>query len=376
MDQWRHGAGQGQDQDREGRVFSTSRQVHDAAIGRKQLPVVLADGWLRVPTFGGFVTKSQALVVVRRKKQVIFECPFDEVSCLTVEADGVALSTSVIDECARRKIPVAICRLSGTPIARIVPARSPLNAAVVRKQLAARSGRSGTRLAQAILAAKLSNQRALLLYHSKYQGRDAAVRRQLAKAAGAIADYAVQIATLAGLPMRKAREPFFLAEARAAGHYWRAFACLVPTDLGFQRRAHQDANDVVNKVLNYGYALLLSRVWVAVHRAGLEPTLGLLHTGRRRSAGLVFDLMEPFRQPAVDKAILGLIGRGAKLELNDKGDLTLRTRGLLQRAIARRLERTGTALKGGLLMDIQRRTLGFRRALIDGRPYEPFRMTW
>ena len=375
-DQWRHGAGQGHDQRREGRMFSNARQVHDAAIGRKQLPVVFADGWLRVPTFGGFVTKSQALIVVRRKKQVIFECPFDEVSCLTIEADGVALSTSVIDECARRGIPVALCRLSGTPIARIVAARSPLNAAVVQKQLGARSGRSGTRLIQAILAAKLSNQRALLLYHSKYQGRDAAVRRQLVTSAGAIAEYARQITALADLPMRKAREPLFLAEARAAAHYWLAFACLVPSRLRFARRAHQEADDVVNKILNYGYALLLNRVWVAVHLAGMEPTLGLLHTGRRRSAGLVFDLMEPFRQPVVDKAVLGLIGRGAKLELNERGDLTLRTRGLLQRSIMRRLDPAGTAGKEGLSMDIQRRTLAFRRALTDGRPYEPFRMTW
>lgn len=193
---------------------------------------------------------------------------------------------------------------------------------------------------------------------------------------GAIAEAARQIALVSDVPMRNARSPLFLAEARAAAHYWQAFACLVPSSFGFTRRHHREANDVVNKALNYGYALLLSRVWLAVHRSGLEPTLGLLHTGRRRSAGLVFDLMEPFRQPVVDKAVLGLIGRGAKLELNEKQDLTLRTRALLQRAIARRL---GPARKGtapGLLHDIQRETLGFRQALSRGTPYRPYRMTW
>lgn len=132
----------------------------------------------------------------------------------------------------------------------------------------------------------------------------------------------------------------------------------------------------MNKVLNYGYALLLNRVWVAVHRAGFEPTLGLLHSGRRRSAGLVFDLMEPFRQPVVDRAVLGLIGRGASLELNAKGDLTLRTRGLLQRAISRRLERVGGRRAATLSVDVQRSVLAFRRALIDGRSYQAYRMTW
>ena len=60
---------EGHEQFREGRAFSTTQQLHDAAIGRKQLPVIFEDGWLRVPTFGGFVTKSRGLVIVRRKKQ-------------------------------------------------------------------------------------------------------------------------------------------------------------------------------------------------------------------------------------------------------------------------------------------------------------------
>ncbi|MFA5910308.1 MAG: CRISPR-associated endonuclease Cas1 [Vicinamibacterales bacterium] len=376
LDRWRQGEGQHGEQTTRGGVFASTRQLHDAAIGRQQLPAIADDGWLRVPTFGSFVAKSAALLVVRRKKQVIFECPFDDVSCLTIEASGVALSTVVIEECARRGIPVAVCRLSGKPVARILPARSPLDATMVRRQFAASSGRSGTRLVQAILAAKLSNQRALLLYHSKYRGRSVAVRRRLLESAGTIAECARQIALLSDVPMRDARRPLFLAEAGAAAYYWQAFACLVPPGLGFKGRLHREADDVVNKALNYGYALLLSRVWVAVHRAGMEPTLGLLHTGRRRSAGLVFDLMEPFRQPVVDKAVLGLIGRGARLELNEKRELTLRTRALLQGAIARRLDRGRNSASGGLLHDIHRGTLGFRRALSDGTAYQPYRMTW
>ena len=375
VDEWHEGA-LSQNGPHRGRVFSTERQARDAEIGRKQVPIILDDGWLRIPTFGGFVTKSRALVVVRRKKQVIFECSFEDVSCLTVEAEGVAISTTLIDECARRRIPVALCRSSGKPIARLMSARSPLDPALVHKQLAASVGKTGTRLMQAILSAKLSNQRALLLYHSKYRRRDAATRERLTDAADAIADSVRQIERFPDVPMRKARRPLFLIEAKAAAHYWQAFGSLVPSDLGFRRRAHREADDGVNKALNYGYALLLNRVWVAVHRAGLEPSLGLLHTGRHRTAGLVFDLMEPFRQPSVDRTVLGLTGRGARLQLNDKGELSLRTRGLLQRAFARRLDPARAGAPHSLLMHIQRRTLAFRRALADRQPYRAYRMTW
>ena len=372
-DPWCHGMIKGHEQSRDGREFSTTQRLHDAAIGRRQLPVVFEDGWLRVPTFGGFVSKSRGLMVVRRKKQVIFECPFDEVLCVTIEADGVALSTAVIHECAERGIPIAVCRLSGKPVARMLPARSPLSALLVHRQLAARSGRSGTTLVRAILSAKLANQRALLLYHSKYRGREATTRQRLLSAADAIAEHAQQIDAIGNPPLWQAREHLFLIEARAAAHYWQAFAGLVPARLGFPRRRHREAEDIVNKSLNYAYALLLSRVWVAVYRAGLDPTLGLLHTGRRRSTGLVFDLMEPFRQPVVDKAVLSLIGRGAKLELTEAGDLTLRTRSLLQKAVARRLEPNGSR---GLLQEIHVRTLQFRGALTRGTLYQPYRMTW
>ncbi|MBI4264840.1 MAG: CRISPR-associated endonuclease Cas1 [Acidobacteria bacterium] len=133
--------------------------------------------------------------------------------------DGVVLSTTVMHECARRGIPIAVCSISGKPVARVVSARSPLDGPIVHHQLRARAGKSGTALVQAVVAAKLANQRALLLYHSKYRHRDANVRRRLTEAAGAIEEYLREVERVAGLPMRKARPQIFLTEARVAAHY-------------------------------------------------------------------------------------------------------------------------------------------------------------
>ncbi len=180
---------------------------------------------------------------------MIVESPCDDVSCLSVEADGVVLSMTVVHECARRRIPIAVCSISGQPVARVVSARSPLDGPIVHHQLRARAGKSGTSLVQAVVAAKLSNQRALLLYHGKYRRRDANVRRRLAEAATTIAECLRAVERVSGLPMRKARPQIFLTEARAAAHYWDAFGALVPPHLGFRRRVHRGAEDVVNKAL-------------------------------------------------------------------------------------------------------------------------------
>ncbi len=371
VDQWHEGIADGRDAG----TFSSRQQLHDAVIGDRQPPVVMDGRRLRIPVFGAFVSKSRNLVVIRRKKQIIFECPLSDVSHITVEAEGVAVSTTLLDECARRRIVVTLCRASGRPFARVLPARSPLTTALVLQQVRARATRFGTELVRSLLIAKCKNQRALLLYHGKYKARQSSVRDALATAASNIDKVITEIEQRPSAPLRVARPMLFLAEARAAAWYWSAIAELVPASLGFVGRSPRPAADVVNKALNYGYALLLSEVWIAVHRAGFEPTLGLLHSGRRRSAGLVYDLMEPFRQPIVDRAVLGLLGRRARLEVNVKGDLTMRTRSLLQQAIKRHFGKKAHRSHSSA-PNIHRSVLNFRRALVDRRVYDAYRMTW
>lgn len=59
------------DSHRDRRIFAAERAFRAAEIGRRQIPELLDGGWLRVPTYGAFVSRSQALIVVQRKKQVL-----------------------------------------------------------------------------------------------------------------------------------------------------------------------------------------------------------------------------------------------------------------------------------------------------------------
>jgi CRISPR-associated endonuclease Cas1 len=100
------------------------------------------------------------------------------------------------------------------------------------------------------------------------------------------------------------------AEGQAGAAYWRRIADLLPSELGFSGRKGRGAKDPVNQCLNYVYALLYSEVWCAVARAGLDPYFGLIHGSQRDEGGLVFDLIEEFRSPFVDRLVFGRIGRG------------------------------------------------------------------
>lgn len=171
------------------------------------------------------------------------------------------------------------------------------------------------------------------------------------------------------------RTPLFLAEARAAARYWSAFARAMPSDAAFTARRGRGAADIVNKLLNFGYWSLHLRVRSAIEHAGLDPAIGLLHTSRRKTPGLVFDAMEEFRQPLVDRVVLSLVGRGSRLELNDRGELTSHTRTIAQRAFSRALERQEDGSRT-MLEVIHRQAKALARALANGSPYEPYRSIW
>ncbi len=89
--------------------------------------------------------------------------------------------------------------------------------------------------------------------------------------------------------------------------YWKQIGNMLPDELGFEGRSHYSRKrrpDAVNAALNYGYGILTSHVWGAAMNAGLEPFAGFLHVDRSGKPSLVLDLMEEFRQPVVDRAIL------------------------------------------------------------------------
>ena len=64
--------------------------------------------------------------------------------------------------------------------------------------------------------------------------------------------------------------------------------------------------DKYNSSLNYGYGILYNEVERACLYVGLDPYLGLYHSERYGKPSLVLDLVEEFRVPIVDSAILPL----------------------------------------------------------------------
>jgi CRISPR-associated protein Cas1 len=91
-------------------------------------------------------------------------------------------------------------------------------------------------------------------------------------------------------------------EAPSSHVYFRAYAKLIPAKYGFTSRNNssiritkRNASDVINGLLNYGYAVLAGEISKYVNGFGLDAYLGFMHKTHTGFQPLVYDLMEPFR---------------------------------------------------------------------------------
>ena len=84
---------------------------------------------------------------------------------------------------------------------------------------------------------------------------------------------------------------------------------MIADEYDFLKRSGRGAQDPINAMLNYSYAILASEVLKSLHTSGLDPYAGFLHSDRYARKSLVFDLMEEFRQQIVDKSVLKLVNK-------------------------------------------------------------------
>lgn len=70
-------------------------------------------------------------------------------------------------------------------------------------------------------------------------------------------------------------------EGTSAGQYFEAYARFFPADCPFERRSRRPPHNPPNAILSYAYTLLAAEAEATLHAAGLDPSIGFLHEGRR-----------------------------------------------------------------------------------------------
>lgn len=286
---------------------------------------------------GMFLGLTSRGVTVSQKGKVVAQHHPDNLSQIVITGKGVSMSSNLISFCLNRKIPIDFFDNQGTHLGSIINSKYMQNTLWAKQAGADVLLRNS--IALGIIEGKIKNQHALLKYFNKYhKSHYPHLQPKMLMMEEVADDFKAWRKTA------KPTDEGFLQkllghEAQVAIRYWDYIRELFSDDnVSFKQREHQGAKDLVNSMLNYGYAILYVRIWQALLAAHLNPFDSLIHAHREGKPTLVYDMIEIFRSQVVDRVVISLIQKGQDLEVRG-GLLTDKTRQLLVKSVMERLVR-------------------------------------
>lgn len=232
-------------------------------------------------------------------------------------------------------------------------------------------------LGKRIMIGKVKNQLNLIKYFHKYHKEDKTLQENYVTIECNISNILTKIKKLSLVPNQPYQPSLQALEAQAALQYWEYIRLLISDDeIDFKSREHKGAGDLMNSLLNYGYALIYPRVWQAILANKLNPYFGFVHYQEGKPI-LVYDIVELFRAQAVERVVISLIQRGEPLEM--QGNLLSdKTRRLLMQNIFERLNRyekyRGTEMRFEDI--IKKQVAEIVQYIVEGKTYRPYIAKW
>jgi CRISPR-associated protein Cas1 len=272
---------------------------------------------------GSHIGKRSEHLVVSYRGESINKVPIASIRQVVVFGN-VQVSTQALHTLAEAEVPLTFLSFYGKFIAAVVPA-PPKNVSLRADQYRVFSdpARSLT-LARAVVAAKIANQRTLLMRSLRSQpesdsdsnagrGSDEPAAREMAEMMARVAN-APDPGVLLGLEGQSAALYF--------GNFGRMLKAKAPgATFDFTTRNRRPPRDPVNALLSFAYAMLTKDCFSAACTVGFDPYQGFYHVGRHGRPSLALDLMEEFRPVIADSVVLSLINNAM---LVDRDFLTWR----------------------------------------------------
>lgn len=352
----------------------------DKLIERKRAKYeALADAGreLVITSPGVFIGKTQKGITVKDRGVKKLEHPLHNLKHIIIMSAGTTISSNVIFYCAANKIPIDFLGFDGMPFAKLFSPVYPDGNLGLAQQAALTNGK-GVELLKSIVAGKMKNQLGLIRYYYKYRKTtDMEYAGDYGHHTSEITKIIDKVGEINDTSVETTRQIFMGYEGHVSAFYWDMMIKHLNEYVVFEKREHQGATDLVNSMLNYGYAILYSRVWEAVIRARLNPHISFLHAPQPGKPTLAFDLIEEFRQQAVDKVVFALISRGEEMKV-EKGLLTSDTKTRLTAKILERLNRKeifrGKTMRLIEIIHLQARDVA---AFIENKSkYKPYVAKW
>jgi CRISPR-associated protein Cas1 len=283
--------------------------VEESAAGiTRVLPQSSEGAVLYLQEQGAYVSKRSELLIVKKHGEELQRVPIVGVQQVVIFGN-VQISTQAIGTLATLGVPLIFLTMYGRFVGTVMPAISKNVLLRVNQFKMFADPQKALALAKAVVKAKISNQRTLLMRSLRSRAPDDAsdpVRGSDEPAARDMADLLTRIDRI--------HDPAVLlgTEGQAAALYFSQFnrmlkAAAPGRGFDFKTRNRRPPKDPVNALLSFAYAILLKDCFSALCAVGFDPYHGFFHVGRHGKPSLALDLMEEFRAIIADSVVLSLI---------------------------------------------------------------------
>lgn len=207
---------------------------------------------------------------------VVKTIPVEDIGLIVLDCPQITVTEGLLEALLENNCAVVTCDKSHLPVGLLLPLYgNKVQTERYAEQIAA-SLPLKKQLWQQTVQCKIRNQAAMLKYVTGVEARNMLIWADSVKSGDADN-----------------------LEGRAAAFYWKTLFVDNP-------RFTRGDEDIVNVMLNYGYAIVRAIVARALVGAGLIPTLGIHHHNRYDAYCLADDIMEPYR-PYVDKLVVEVV---------------------------------------------------------------------
>jgi CRISP-associated protein Cas1 len=273
---------------------------------------------------GTRIGRSGDEIVVTPRDRAPTREPIHEVRSVTVHVNG-SISSQALHLCADHGVAVHWFGPGGFYLGSFWRDDAAVQRRI-RQYEALRDEETRLRLARTLVHARAESQLRFLLRAT--QGDD----RESSGVAAAVRCIRQRLASVARAASAESLLGF---EGQAAACYFGVVPSLLAGQIDDRMRP-RDRNrrpprDPFNALLSFGYGLLLREVVQAIRTVGLDASFGFYHRPRSSAPPLALDLMELFRVPIVDMAMVAAVNRqqfqpdadftygGQQVWLNDVG---------------------------------------------------------
>lgn len=273
---------------------------------------------LIIDGYGKSIHKKDNQIVIHEKDEIVDSIKASEITDITVVAKG-HVTFDALNLMAENNIKLISINPRGQ-LQYVLESPDRQNVKIKKEQYNLSENKSGIKISKELILSKMKNQKATLTTLNK--------NKQLKRVFNHRQKIDECISQLQDLNLRgnnpDLRKKIMGLEGKASNEYWSGVKYFIPKEIGFEYRTKRPT-DLLNSMLNYGYAILASEITKTILANGLDPYCGFLHFDMYGRTSLTFDLIEPFRHQIVDKTVIGLVNkRQVTIEDLDRRNNTIR----------------------------------------------------